>query len=1041
MSDSMKPLPFKTLLDWVLHEYRTAGSIFGIPRSLFFTPRPNTPYAIPDLNGSRLGTPIGPAAGPHTQLSQNIIAAWLSGGRFIELKTVQIMDELEIPRPCIDMEDEGYNVEWSQELKLGQSAQEYVNAWVMIHILRRMLGQESLPFDTVFNMSVGYNLEGIQSAPMTHFMDQMVDSSAALAEIQAILKAGYPEFADIAVSPKLVNSVTLSTMHGCPPDEIEKIARYLIETRHLHTTVKLNPTLLGKERVLHILQKDLGYAEIDIPDKVFEHDLKYERAIGLVRSLQQVSAKCGLNFGVKLSNTLPVANHRSSLPGGEMYMSGRALYPITMNLFAQLDQELDGDLKVSFSAGADAYNVCQILAAGAYPVTVASDLLKPGGYSRMLQYLDNIEAEMQRVGASSLEDLRVNRRAAVKIAAAEALVNPRYKKGYPGEDLPKVSSGLGFFDCTTAPCTEQCAVCQDIPVYNRLIAQGQPDQALEVILAKNPLPNVTGYVCTQLCRTHCLRSQYDQAVEIRRLKRYAAQQGKVNFKKQPSKSKRVAVVGSGPSGLSATYFLALNGVDATIFEAKSVPGGMLHMIPSFRLPDEIIQADVQRITQLGVRLELSHPVTGAPEQLLSEGFDAVYVAAGFQQDTPLDIEGSYGPGVFSALDLLARVRQGLPVDLGSKVLVVGGGDTAMDAARVSGRLSHHPATIVYRRTRQEMPASADELAGAFEEGAILEELVTPVRVIRDAQGKLTALECLRNRLAEPGPDGRRKPVAIPGSEFQMPADAVVIAVGQLPQLGFMGGSRVPLAKNGSISAQSETGFTGLPHVFAGGDVVEGPDSIIAACADGERAAQAICADLGIVYHSPFAISHEVSVEEIEQIKVDRAHKANSAMPTSLAAAARSGFALVEPDLTAEQAMQEAARCLGCDALCDKCVDVCPNRANRAYILQPVELALPRLAVQNGKLVQTGSQPWRVSSGEADRAHRRFLQRMRQLRHLLRAPGQALPRKAAYLPAGSRLFEGGVQRLLLPKWTGWPDPAPARRRDRRAVSWSRAAVSW
>jgi putative selenate reductase len=858
------------------------------------------------------------------------------------------------------MEDEGYNVEWSQELKLGQAASEYVNAWVLIHILRRVLGQEQLPFDTIFNMSVGYNLEGIQSAPMTHFMDQMVDASSELAEIQSILKASYPEFADIAISPRLVNSVTLSTMHGCPPDEIEKIARYLIESRGLHTTVKLNPTLLGKQRVLHILQQDLGYAEIDIPDKVFEHDLQYARAIDLVRSLQQVSASRGLSFGVKLSNTLPVANHRSALPGGEMYMSGRALYPITMNLFAQLDEEFGGDLKVSFSAGADALNVSQILAAGAYPVTVASDLLKPGGYSRMLQYLDAIEADMQRAGAASLEELRKDRRAAVKEAAAEALVNPRYKKGYPGEDLPKVSSGLGFFDCTTAPCSEQCAVCQDIPAYNRLIAQGQPDQAFEVILARNPLPNVTGYVCTQLCRTHCLRSQYDQAVEIRRLKRYAAQQGKVQLHKQPGKGKRVAIIGSGPSGLSAAYFLALNGVDATIFEAKPVPGGMLRMIPSFRLPDEIIQADVERITGLGVRVELSHPVTGAPERLLEEGFAAVYVAAGFQQDAPLEIQGIEGQGVFAALDLLARVRQGEPVDLGSKVLVVGGGDTAMDAARVSGRLSRNPATIVYRRSRQEMPASKDELEGAFEEGAILEELVTPLRVVRDAQGRVTALECLRNRLAEPGPDGRRKPVAIPGSNFQLPADAVVLAVGQLPQLGFMGGSQVAFVKNGSISAQPETGFTGVAHVYAGGDVVDGPDSIIAACADGKRAAQAICADLGIAFQPPFQVMLEVSAEEIEQIKVNRAHKTNTVLPESLPATERGGFALVEPDLTAEQARQEAARCLSCDALCDKCVDVCPNRANRAYALQPVELALPRLAVQDGKLIQTGTQAWRVS---------------------------------------------------------------------------------
>ncbi|MEN6410662.1 MAG: putative selenate reductase subunit YgfK, partial [Anaerolineaceae bacterium] len=371
------------------------------------------------------------------------------------------------------------------------------------------------PFDTVFNMSVGYNLEGIKSAPMTRFMDRMMDASQELAEIKRLLKAEYPQYADIVIPARIVNTVTLSTMHGCPPDEIERIARYLIEERRLNTTVKLNPTLLGKTRVLDILHNDLGYTEIDIPDSVFEKDLKYERAIQLVRNLKDSASSRGLWFGVKLSNTLPLENHRQVLPGGEMYMSGRALYPITMNLFAKLDEEFDGDLNVSFSAGADAFNVATILAAGAKPVTVASDLLKPGGYSRMLQYLENVETAMKQAGAANLTEFASDRRNAVKRAAAEALVDPRYKKAYRPATQPKVRSGLGFFDCATAPCMEQCAVCQDIPDYNRLIAQGKYDQALEVILSRNPLPGITGYVCTHLCQTHCIRNDYEMPVAIR----------------------------------------------------------------------------------------------------------------------------------------------------------------------------------------------------------------------------------------------------------------------------------------------------------------------------------------------------------------------------------------------------------------------------------------------------------------------------------------------------------------------------------------------
>jgi len=235
MTDRMRTLPFDALLHWIETELEAERSIFGIPRELFFVPRDDAPFAT-TLFGHHLAAPVGPAAGPHTQLTQNILSAWLCGGRFIELKTVQIMDELEIPRPCIDMEDEGYNVEWSQELRLHESLDEYVKAWVLIRTLRRLLGFEETQFGTIFNMSVGYNLEGILSPPMQRFMDRLEDASEEIESIASGLRNRSP-FADLEVPSRIVDSVTLSTMHGCPPDEIEKIARYLIEERVLHTTV------------------------------------------------------------------------------------------------------------------------------------------------------------------------------------------------------------------------------------------------------------------------------------------------------------------------------------------------------------------------------------------------------------------------------------------------------------------------------------------------------------------------------------------------------------------------------------------------------------------------------------------------------------------------------------------------------------------------------------------------------------------------------------------------------------------------------------
>ncbi len=938
----------------------------GIHRSLFYTPKKDSPYVTGNMFGQTLATPIGPAAGPHTQLARNIVSAWLSGGRFIELKTVQIMDELEIARPCIDMEDEGYNVEWSQELKLDQSAGEYINAWVLIHILHRLLGFEgNFPPGTIFNMSVGYNLEGIKSPPMTRFMDLMVDASEEIAQIRVILQAEFPQFADIEIPSQVTNNVTLSTMHGCPPDEIERIVRYLLTERGLHTMIKLNPTLLGKEMVSGILHDTLGYGEIEIPDSVFEHDLRYEQAVEMIKSLKQPAAKQNLTFGIKLSNTLPVRNNKGALPGDEMYMSGRALYPITIKLFHKLAREFNGDLSVSYSAGADALNVTSILSAGAQSVTAASDLLKPGGYSKLLQFLENLENEMRNRGVASLDELARNKLDNLKQAAVDALEDRRYKKDYHPYGLPKVQTGLKLFDCVTAPCMEQCAVCQEVPEYAWLIARGEYDQALEVILARNPLPAVNGYMCTHLCQTRCTRNNYDEPVAIRALERFAAKKGHVNgmmgggwgtINYQPST--KVAVIGSGPAGLAAAFFLALNGVRVTIYEAKNRAGGMPAVAPAFRIPLAVVQEDIDRITGMGVEIRLSHPVTIPPEELLKEGFDAVYVASGFPKDAPLNMEGIEAKGVIGALKLLERVAQGEKPDLGSRVLVIGGGNMAIDAARTAQRLTGKPVTVVYRRTEQEMPATREEKEELFAEGNILEELASPTRVIlRNAC--VAALECVRNKLGEADADGRRRPVEIKGSEFQIEADSIVVAIGQSPDVTFLHGSAISRHNNGAISVDPQTGLAGIPCVYAGGDATRGPAIIIQACADGRRAAESICAELGI--NPPLLASppHVLSEEEILQIKRVRARKEATCKPKMLIPDHRTGFNLVEQTLTEEEARQEAARCMQCAALCDKCVEVCPNRANYTFFVRPVSMSLPQLSCRNGGLVVRGEESFRV----------------------------------------------------------------------------------
>jgi putative selenate reductase len=957
MSDVMRIQPFGTQLRRVLAEYDRTRSIFGIPAALFHTP--GRSFGMAPLFGKTLDTPVGPSAGPHTQLSQNIVASWLAGGRFIELKTVQVRDDLVIPRPCIDMTDEGYNVEWSQELSLDQSAHEYVVAWALIHVLSRVLGWGNP--GAIFDMSIGYDLAGIRHPRMTRFMDTLADASAPLDAVRATLRRDFPQYADTEIPPAVVNSVTLSTMHGCPPEQIERIARYCLEERGLHTVVKLNPTLLGEDAVLGILGDSLGFREMKIASETFARDLQYGPAVELIASLKGAALSRGLTFGVKLSNTLAMRNHAGRLPGDEMYLSGRALYPVTMRLYDRLLHEFDGNLHVSYSAGADAGNVVEILSCGALPVTGCTDLLKPGGVARMGQWIEALGAAMRQRGARTLADLSGDRLVNVKAAADAALRDPRYKKAAFPHGLPKVASPLGPWDCVVAPCVEACAVEQDVPEYAWRIAQGDWDGALETILARNPLPGVTGYVCTQLCRTRCTRNDYEESVAIRALKRFAEEHGRADFlcARHPQTGRKVAVVGSGPSGLAAAACLALSGVAVTVFEARDVAGGMLRVVPPFRLPSPIIERDLARIVGLGVELRLNARIDGPPEDLLGQGFEAVYLATGFQRDAPLRVPGADGPGVMPALGLLDRSRRGERVDLGRQVVVIGGGDTAMDAVRTARRFTGRPVTLLYRRTRQEMPAAAEELEGALEEGMVLDELVSPIEVLR-TEGLVVGVRCVRNSLGDPDPDGRRAPVPIAGSEFVVPADTVIAAVGQLPELAFLDRSRVARHRGGGVVIDAATRCAGLSGVFAGGDVVIEPGSIISACADGRAAAESICRHLGV---SPVERPWRRPVigdQEIVALKTTRAHRIPKALSPMRPVGQRTGFELIEATLGDAAAREEARRCVQCSTFCDKCVEVCPNRANYTFTINPVHWRLPVLGLVQGRAGVVGHEDFIVS---------------------------------------------------------------------------------
>ena len=392
MSDLFRPIGARQLARWVFEELDSQDTIFGIPRKTFFVPDPGAAYCTQAF-GQPLDTPFGPAAGPHSQMAQNIVAAWLCGARYVELKTVQTLDELNVSKPCIDMEDEGYNVEWSQELKVRQSFDEYLLAWVLIHTLHHKLGFKGEAPGIIFNLSVGYDLAGILQPNMQWFLDEANNCAKRKQQVVEEVACYYPAVRDIDIPDRLSDNVTLSTMHGCPPGEIQSICEYLLRERHLHTLVKCNPTLLGQERVRSLINDELGFSDVVVPDIAFEHDLKYEDAVPMLRELQTIATDSGVEFGVKLSNTLEVENRRQVFSADEkmMYLSGRPLHAITVNLAYKLAREFDGQLPMSFSAGASCYNAAALLRTGMQTVTVCSDLLKTGGYLRLLDYIDAVK--------------------------------------------------------------------------------------------------------------------------------------------------------------------------------------------------------------------------------------------------------------------------------------------------------------------------------------------------------------------------------------------------------------------------------------------------------------------------------------------------------------------------------------------------------------------------------------------------------------------------------------------------------------------------
>ena len=890
MSDIMTCMPFGQLMDWVLQEKKGQDTVFGVHRP--YTADPKNDMTIFTRN---LETPVGPAAGPHTQLAQNIIASYYAGARFFELKTVQKMDGAELSacvnKPCILADDEGYNCEWSTELTVPDAMGEYIKAWFILHVIAKEFGlgaQDGFQF----NISVGYDLAGIKGDKVNTFIDGMMEAkdTVIFQECRKWLLDNADKFQNFtredieAIPSNVCNSATISTLHGCPPQEIESIANYLLTEKHLNTFVKCNPTLLGYDFARKTMD-EMGYDYMVFGDFHFRDDLQYEDAVPMLTRLMKLSEELGLEFGVKITNTFPVDVTRNELPSEEMYMSGKALFPLSISLAAKLSAEFAGKLRISYSGGADYYNIDKIVGCGIWPVTMATTLLKTGGYQRFTQVADKVEG----ICPKKWEGIDVD---ALKKLAADAITDGHHVKNIKPVPNRKSTKEVPLLDCFYAPCSEGCPIHQDIPQYVALTGEGKYKEALEVILEKNALPFITGTLCAHNCMTKCTRNFYEESVNIRGTKLTAAEHGYEQLigeiKAGEPNGKKVAVVGGGPAGIAAAYFLAREGAAVTIFEKEEKAGGVIrYVIPGFRIGDAAIDKDISFIQKMGVEIRTNTEITSVAD-LKAQGYDAVILAIGAGKPGTLKLEKGE---TVNALKFLRdfKANDG-KLNIGKNVVVIGGGNTAMDTARAAKRTEGvEHVYLVYRRTKRYMPAAEDELLEVLEEGVEFKELLSPVSL---DGGRLL---CKKMKLGQMDASGRAG-VTETADVVEVPADTVIVAVGEKIDTDFYTANQIAVDERGKAKVNDKTLETSVSGVYVAGDGARGAATIV----EGIRDAQLAVKDI---------LGKEITRDAAVTGDVKDCFEKKGILKHS------------------KEAKTEEERCLTCNKVCENCVDVCPNRAN------------------------------------------------------------------------------------------------------------------
>lgn len=644
-----------------------------------------------------------------------------------------------------------------------------------------------------------------------------------------------------------------------------------------------------------------------------------------------------LGFMVDINNAQPVIS-------GWAGVGGPWMLPVSLRWVSKIYADVP-DFPILGSSGAyDWEDVVRFLMAGASAIEFCSTIMTKG-YWVVRKAIEGLDAFLDAKGYRSVRDIiGIATRASHTYEEMHTLLGYKQKSSIDQDKC--IHCGKCFEICwyygierkeekATAPCKEACPAGIDVPRYVRFIADGKFDEALAVVREKIPFPFVCGIACFHPCEDKCARGRLDNPIAIMALKRFIAERDtgawKAKVKVVKPTGKRIAIVGSGPSGLTAGYYLAKQGHGVTVFEASPVAGGMMRVaIPEYRLPMNVLDREIDEIKSAGVEIKIGTKVNSM-DKLLGQGYDAVFVATGANNDLQMGVQGEDRPGVIKCLSFLNDVKLGKKVSLGERVSVIGGGNAAIDAARTASRLGARDVNIIYRRSRAEMPASDDEVEEALREGVEIQFLAVPIKIAR-ANGQLK-LECIRMKLGKTDASGRPRPEPISGSEFDVNTDTVIVAIGETPYIPSQFGLK--RADGNRIWAHPDTLATSREGVFAGGDVVSGPASIIEAIAAGRRAAISIDKYLGgkgEIDEVLAPLEGEVEPLDADELPEERRVPQAAAMPL---AKRLFNFNVPECGYTEEEAVKEAKRCLGCDANwiytvnedkckgCHNCKVICP----------------------------------------------------------------------------------------------------------------------